>query len=1106
MDFNQSPYYDDYSDEKHFYKILFKPGVAVQARELNQLQTIIKKQISRFGDHIFNTGSIVIPGSLNVDKNFNYVKLESLYDSNAIDVSDFLNRPIIGQSSGVQAKVVLTAAAEDSDPPTIFVKYLDSGTNNTTNVFQTGEVIQTNDGNTTSYATVVSSSATGKCIGVTIDKGIFYIDENFVQVESQSIVLDKYLSNSTYNFGLTVNESIVNYQDDESLLDPALGTYNSFAPGADRHKIDLILSKRETGNVISSDTFINLGKVVNGEVIELTNNRPGYNLLADELARRTYDESGNYTVDSFKLKVIEHLKTDLNPDGFLTSGEGGDEDYAIAVLSPGKSYVRGYEVSTRSNKYLTFQKPRDLANVENSVVRTQMGNYVELGNSYGIPNFTTDLKEVKLYNRYTSSQGNISGNLVGTAKTRGYETFSGNVMQNDNIFTLFIFDVDMADGYTFDRDVKQIYHANVTGGSYSSSPFTANIIPQKITQTGTLTLTQNSNVFSGVNTVFSSYLKPDEYIRPSTDTANVYRIVSVSVNSIQVDKAYPLANVSGVTFTKDTALIKEKEKSAYLFPFQNDVVTNVSDITIRTRKVFYGSLTAGVINLTTVAGTEFASRTDLDYFVVIASGSNRGKYYRIDSGQFSYTDSPTNRNIEIDLSSYSLTNEDVLVYTTIIKTSPTAKSKTITAGETVYIDRSDCIKQEISIGKADVMHVANVKMSANAFGTAYNSSNEIDISDRFILDSGQTETYYGISKLKLAKGKQKPTGPIKISFYYYAHGSGDFFTSDSYQNYNLIPVFVDKGIEYHLRDYIDFRPRIDDTGTDFSGTGASRNDFLDFSSDFICDYQYYLPRIDKIFISGDKKFSYLTGVSSLNPVEPQTPSDSMTLYIINHPAYPYDINKDSTFTAVDQRRYTMKDIGKLDSRITNLEYYTQLSLLELDTSVFSVKDSYGLDRYKNGFVVESFRGHGIGDVKNKEYQCSMDIDNGFLMPSFFQKNVKLTEIAPNSSDRTANGYTLINNTTVMLTYEDELYTGLNLADSDISITPFDVFVYNGVLKLDPSSDTWYDETFEPIITRNSDGTWDSMIPDSVGEKIYGTVWRSWKTSMPEPSVEIKLNI
>ena len=39
---NINPYYDDYDSEKNFYKVLFKPGFPVQARELTTLQSLLQ--------------------------------------------------------------------------------------------------------------------------------------------------------------------------------------------------------------------------------------------------------------------------------------------------------------------------------------------------------------------------------------------------------------------------------------------------------------------------------------------------------------------------------------------------------------------------------------------------------------------------------------------------------------------------------------------------------------------------------------------------------------------------------------------------------------------------------------------------------------------------------------------------------------------------------------------------------------------------------------------------------------------------------------------------------------------------------------------------------
>ena len=76
-DFNVSPYYDDFSEAKNFHRILFRPAFAVQARELTQSQTVLQNQIEKFGDPVFNTGAMVIPGQVSIDTNYYAVKLPS---------------------------------------------------------------------------------------------------------------------------------------------------------------------------------------------------------------------------------------------------------------------------------------------------------------------------------------------------------------------------------------------------------------------------------------------------------------------------------------------------------------------------------------------------------------------------------------------------------------------------------------------------------------------------------------------------------------------------------------------------------------------------------------------------------------------------------------------------------------------------------------------------------------------------------------------------------------------------------------------------------------------------------------------------------------------
>ena len=111
-------YKDDFTDSDHYHRILFNSGKALQARELTQAQTITQKELERLGRHIFKEGSVVLPGGLTVDTNFEFVKL-SFTSTTGFAVGDTLT----GQTSSIQAKLLKIVAADGSDPVTFYVKY-----------------------------------------------------------------------------------------------------------------------------------------------------------------------------------------------------------------------------------------------------------------------------------------------------------------------------------------------------------------------------------------------------------------------------------------------------------------------------------------------------------------------------------------------------------------------------------------------------------------------------------------------------------------------------------------------------------------------------------------------------------------------------------------------------------------------------------------------------------------------------------------------------------------------------------------------------------------------------------------------------------------------
>ena len=184
-DFNLSPYFDDFSETKKFHRVLFRPAFAVQARELTQSQTILQNQIERVSDHLFEKGAMIIPGEIGYDLYYYAIKLTSKSASN---VSDYVGSTLTGATSGVTATVINAVATDGTDPDTLFVKYRNSGTDNVSDKFTDGETVTS--GQTAASTAVVSTCVTGSAVH--IDAGTYYINGFFVNVDQQTLVLEKY--------------------------------------------------------------------------------------------------------------------------------------------------------------------------------------------------------------------------------------------------------------------------------------------------------------------------------------------------------------------------------------------------------------------------------------------------------------------------------------------------------------------------------------------------------------------------------------------------------------------------------------------------------------------------------------------------------------------------------------------------------------------------------------------------------------------------------------------------------------------------------------------------------------------------------------------------
>ena len=379
-DFNLSPYYDDFAESKSFHRILFRPAFAVQARELTQSQTILQNQIEKLGDHFFEKGAMVIPGEIGYDLNYYAVKLSSIESTNTL--AQFTNGTVLtGSISGVEATIVNQTANDGTDPDTLFVKYSKTGGSNKNQfAFSDGETITGTNSEATNVTAIVNTTATGAAAQV--NAGSYYINGFMVNVLEQTIILDKYLNTPSYRVGLLVTESFVTPTEDNTLNDNAQGVSNTNAPGAHRFKIDLTLTKKAIGATDDAN-FVELLRL-NAGILQNQVRTTEYAVLEDTFARRTFDESGDYSLRGFDLDLREHLIS-ANNRGIYTAANGGSESKIAAGLAPGKAYVRGYEIETIGTRYVDVDKARDF-NTQNAFpTRFDFGNFVNVTNVYGSP-------------------------------------------------------------------------------------------------------------------------------------------------------------------------------------------------------------------------------------------------------------------------------------------------------------------------------------------------------------------------------------------------------------------------------------------------------------------------------------------------------------------------------------------------------------------------------------------------------------------------------------------------------------------------------------------------------------------------------------------------
>ena len=456
---NVSPYYEDFDANKNFYKILFRPGFSIQGRELTQIQSILQNQVESFGKYAFKQGELVIPGEVGLNTKLDYVKLSSvsevaISEGNDIvykkyDISQLIGQQLQGLTSGVKATILATKLATETSADTLFVNYINSGSSNTETTFRQGETLEVVDGvNTpllvvgtdgsvlptsiqitnpdTGETTSLESPAMGFGSAVKVEEGIYFVNGYFVRNDEELLVIDEYYNKPSAKIGFIIKEEIVTPEEDPSLYDNSIGSANYTAPGANRLKISLSLKEFALG-AITDKNFIQLLTVSRG-LVQSKVSTTDFSVLEQTLARRTFDESGDYVVENFDIDVRELAQKDGNRGIFGADEFGLYNGYSlgdasrkmIASIGPGKAYIKGYEIVNKETKYLEINKARESLSTDNVNLKSRGLPTYNITNVFGsVPlnkegSDLTAYPDVFLYNTFNDGTVGLNNTELST--------------------------------------------------------------------------------------------------------------------------------------------------------------------------------------------------------------------------------------------------------------------------------------------------------------------------------------------------------------------------------------------------------------------------------------------------------------------------------------------------------------------------------------------------------------------------------------------------------------------------------------------------------------------------------------------------------------------
>jgi len=1037
--FNINPYYDDFNADLGFLRVLFRPGYALQARELTQAQSILQNQLSNIGDHLFKDGSRIIGGGLSVRTTSSIrITVASLTAASVTDYTDLIGQEITQNSAATKAKIVN------------FIPIANGGSTTHLTV-----IVDFTSGYSFSAATVVYKTTTLTVVGttescklITVGDGIFYVDGFFVPVATHNFTpyrvvgstLDTAFGGTAASFnalttrvGFEVVRDTVTSEENSSLRDPAIGSSNYNAPGGDRYKIDLTLD--QAGTTAATDDFIELLRFEEGSITRKSE-RISYAEIEKTLSRRTHEESGSYIVRPFDVNVKDAGGATLS-----------------FVMGTGKAYILGHETETQYPETLSIPKARSTKQESGLDFPFSFGNYLSVCMGASLDSgstFASNLITVGSGVATVTFRNNAAG-VVATGYVHGAIPFTTGLSAGHN-YNLYLFGLS---GSVAGASTGAIYFAADTSfGGGSAGQTLGTFTPANGPTFGDILDAGNNSLVCEIPVGYA-----------------VKDITAIEVPGRMWTEQLTTSNGYAYSHPTTTFTINNTHFDAIGTAYTTmDAGVALSDIIIANSegKLFFPA--NGTTTASAALGTCNSTQTQFSYGGVGAA---------------------------IGFTSGNLRAFVPFVYKTTAPDTSTIRTKTVTDFSQTSISTAGTIengRRVITLGVTDAYSITSITWTTGSvnlidYFELDDGQRETHYAQARLVVKPSKETDYTTNVVTPA------TGTLSVVGQFFTHTAtavgAPFCGATSYGgiSYENVPLFTNPrtGKTVSLANCLDFR---------HSGLTATAPLFKPYRSTKPVEltYTHYLPRIDKLCVRNDSddgsaEFFAVSGTPDMSPTAPPDPLDALVLGSVSIPAYTHNPS-DVLITPYENKRYTMQDIGKIEKRIDEVEVFTKLSISEAEIELRSVKTLAGssVEPLKTSIFAEEFLGHSIGDVASHEHICSVDYELGELRPFFTPTNAAL------GSFTHAGGTTMSADGLITTAYTGTNYITNTEWTKQIVVNPSNTVNWLGFATITNPIAGAFDLTYRPSVRTNALGENDNWISSNANNaKGFGTQWNDWES-------------